>query len=334
MRASALSKASLPMPWVFCVIVAFRRAALDRFETRDVAIKADDDHLVTKVRHFGGLSSPQGQGVRTTKEDRDIRISLEHVLPDGETFVLHPRVARLLGHNLQIRELRKGFVEAFVPILFRRRAELTLDNGDLAFSAGNLADVFAEGPRRTDTVRGDEGVARSVRSIAINGNDGNLRILRCLDGHSGRGGACRNVDERIHSSRNQVLDLANLSGGIALRVDRDDLDALGFGLTFDRLLDLIEEVGLEIGNCQADGYSCWFSFSSASAVDKELAQIPTAAAAVTMSLSLGRRFLVMVCIWLLGFVWFDFLIAKFESHLCRGGISHACEACLRRPPVR
>ena len=226
----------------------FQRAALNSLESRNVTIKTNDDDLVAKVCHFGGLGGPQGQGIRATKENRDIRISLQHVLPDRKTFVLHPRVAGLLGDNFQIRELREGFVEAFVPILFRRRAELTLDNGDLAFSAGDLSDVFAEGPSRPDAVGGDEGIARSIRSITINRNDRNLCRLRCFDRHSRRGGACRDVDYRVHFTGNEVLNLAHLSGGVALRIDRDNLDALGFGFTFDRLFDLIEEVGLEIGN--------------------------------------------------------------------------------------
>ena len=107
-------------------------------------------------------------------------ISLQHVLPNRKTFVLHPRVARLLGHDFQIRELRQGFIEAFVPILFRRCAELTLDNGDFALPAGDLANIFAEGSSRPDTVRRDEGVARGIRSITINGDDGNFRLLAPL----------------------------------------------------------------------------------------------------------------------------------------------------------
>ena len=121
---------------------------------------------------------------------------------------MHPRVAGLLGHNLQIRKLRKGFVEAFVPILFRRRAELTLDNGDLALSVGDLSNVFAEGPSRPHAVRGDEGIARNIRRVTVNGDNRNLRISRCLDRNSRRAGACGNVDYRIHLSSNEVLNLA------------------------------------------------------------------------------------------------------------------------------
>ena len=112
-----------------------KRAALNSFETRDVAIKPDNHDFVAEICHFHGLGGPQRQGIRATKEDRDIRESLQHVLPNRKTLILSPRVARLLGHNLQLGEFRKGFIEAFVPILFRRCAELALDNGDLAFSA-------------------------------------------------------------------------------------------------------------------------------------------------------------------------------------------------------
>ena len=108
-----------------------KRAALNSFETRDVAIKPDNHDFVAEICHFHSLRGPQRQGIRATKEDRDIRVSLQHVLPNRKALILHPRVARLLCHDLQVGELRKGFIEAFVPILFRRCAELTLDNGDL-----------------------------------------------------------------------------------------------------------------------------------------------------------------------------------------------------------
>ena len=39
---------------------------------------------------------------------------------------------------------------------------------------------------------------------------------------------------------------------VALGVDGDDLDALLLGVGLDRLLDLVEEVGLQIGDGQAD----------------------------------------------------------------------------------
>ena len=226
----------------------FQCAAFDSLETRNVTVKTNHDDLVTKVCNFGGLGGSQGQGIRATKEDRDIRVSLQHVLPNREAFILHPHVARLLRDNLQIGELRKGLIEAFVPVLFRRCAELTLDNGDLAFSACNLPHVFAKRSSRPHAVRGDEGIARNVRRITINGDNRNLRISRRLDRNSRRAGACRNVDYRIHLSSNEVLHLAYLSGTITLCIDSDNLDSLCFGFTFDRLLDLIEEIGLEIGN--------------------------------------------------------------------------------------
>ena len=164
------------MPWVFCVIVAFKRAALNSLETRNVTIKPDDDHLVDQgLPLWRPERPPSARASARPKKTVISGISLQHVLPDRKTFILHPRVARLLGDDLQIGELRKGFIEAFVPILFRRCAELTLDNGDLAFSASNLANIFAKGSSRPDTVGGDERVARGIGSIAINGNDGNLR---------------------------------------------------------------------------------------------------------------------------------------------------------------
>ena len=41
-------------------------------------------------------------------------------------------------------------------------------------------------------------------------------------------------------------------GRVALGVDGDDLDALLLGVGLDRLLDLVEEVRLQIGDGQAD----------------------------------------------------------------------------------
>ena len=39
---------------------------------------------------------------------------------------------------------------------------------------------------------------------------------------------------------------------VALGVDGDDLDALLLGVGFDRLLDLVEEVGLQVGDGKAE----------------------------------------------------------------------------------
>ena len=199
--------------------------------------------------------------------------------------------AGLLGDDFQIGELFEGLVEAFVTILFRSRADLPLDNGDLAFAASNLANIFSQGSGRPDTVGGDKCVAGGIGSIAINRNDGNLCRLRCFDGHLGSSGARWDVNQGVHSTSDQVLNLAHLCGGVALLIDRDDLDALGFGLAFNRLFDLVEEVRLEIGNGQAD---CLLFFLCGGGGEGELAQIPAAAAAATMSLV--KRFLIMVFI--------------------------------------
>ena len=46
----------------------------------------------------------------------------------------------------------------------------------------------------------------------------------------------------------QILDLADLSRRISFRVDRHHRHTFGLGLGFNRLFDLIEEIGLQIGN--------------------------------------------------------------------------------------
>ena len=58
--------------------------------------------------------------------------------------------------------------------------------------------------------------------------------------------------KRVDALGHQVLDLADLGGGVVLRVDDDDLDAFFLGLFFDAELDLVEEVGLQVGNGKAD----------------------------------------------------------------------------------
>ena len=92
--------------------------------------------------------------------------------------------------------------------------------------------------------------------------------MRRLHRYSRSGGACRNVNQGIDSPGNQVLNLADLRRGVALRIHSDDLDSFCLGLTLDRLFDLIEKIRLEIGDGQADGY---FGFSSAKAVEEKLA---------------------------------------------------------------
>ena len=50
----------------------------------------------------------------------------------------------------------------------------------------------------------------------------------------------------------QVLNLVHLGRAIAAGVNGDDLNALLAGIGIDGLLDLVEEVGLQVGNGKAD----------------------------------------------------------------------------------
>ncbi len=50
----------------------------------------------------------------------------------------------------------------------------------------------------------------------------------------------------------KILDLVHLRRAIALRIDGNDCDATGLGLGFNRLLDLVEEVCLKVGDREAE----------------------------------------------------------------------------------
>ena len=80
--------------------------------------------------------------------------------------------------------------------------------------------------------------------------------LGVLDRHAGRGGAGRDVDDRVDLLGDEVLDLVDLGGGVAAGVGDDDLDALLGRLLGDGLLDLVEEVGLQVGHREADLAAC------------------------------------------------------------------------------
>ena len=92
---------------------------------------------------------------------------------------------------------------------------------------------------------------RAVR-VAVDVDDRNARGLRRLDRNGRRGRAGGNVDQRVDVLRKQILDLVHLGRRVALRVDGNHLDALLCAGGFDRLLDLVEEVRLQVGDRKAD----------------------------------------------------------------------------------
>jgi hypothetical protein len=115
------------------------------------------------------------------------------------------------------------------------------------------AKGYEQGLGAGHAVAGDEGVAGGIGGIAVDRDHWNTGGLGGANRYPGGGGTGRNVDERVDLASDQVLDLADLGRGVALGVDGDDLDALGLALGFDRLLDLVEEVGLQVGHGEADG---------------------------------------------------------------------------------
>ena len=103
-----------------------------------------------------------------------------------------------------------------------------------------------------DAVCSDEGVAGRAFCVAVDVDDRNAGSLCRLDRHRRGSGAGGDVDQRVDVLREQILDLAHLRRRVAFGVDGDHLDAfLGAG-GLDRLLDLIEEVRLKVGDRKAD----------------------------------------------------------------------------------
>ena len=104
-----------------------------------------------------------------------------------------------------------------------------------------------------DAVGRNESVARRAVSVAVNVDHRHSRRSGGLHRNRGRGRAGRDVDQRVDVLRKQVLDLIDLSRRVALGVDSDDLDSLRGAFGLDGFLDLVEEVRLKIGDCEADG---------------------------------------------------------------------------------
>ncbi|EGE56493.1 hypothetical protein RHECNPAF_6420037 [Rhizobium etli CNPAF512] len=226
-------------------------ALAERFESRSVAIEAADHDLLRGIRDLDCLSGAKCKAIGLCEDDRDIRICLQHILHDLEAFVLAPDIGILFGDNLHVRIGLEGFAAAFRAIDFRRRALLAMDDDHLPLAAGFLQDVVAHRLGRRDGIGCEECIARRAVGVAIDVDDGNAGVLRKLDRNGRRCRTCRNVDQRVDFLGQKILDLVDLRRPVALRVDRDDFDAalLGFGL--DRLLDLVEEVCLKVGNGQA-----------------------------------------------------------------------------------
>src|ERR1700752_1678363 len=129
-------------------------------------------------------------------------MSLQHILGDGKTFVLHPSLARLFSAYLEPWEFRERLVETFVPVHFRSCSELTLQDSYLAFSIGDLTDILAQGACRRHAIGSNKSVARIIWRSPIHTHDWYPRRLRGLNRDAGGSGSSRNIDQCFYPAGN------------------------------------------------------------------------------------------------------------------------------------
>ncbi len=122
-----------------------QRPIANGLQAGHVAVEAKDPDLSANVGHLHRVRGSQRQGVCAAKKGINIGETLKHVLGNGKPLILHPGLAGLLGHHLDSRAFGQRLVEAFVAVHFGCGAFLTLQDGQIGFTVGHLADVFAQG---------------------------------------------------------------------------------------------------------------------------------------------------------------------------------------------
>ncbi len=157
-----------------------QHAAVHGLETRHVTVEADHHHRLPQIGDFHCLRGTQRHGVGAAEEHGDVRVTLQQVLGDREAFVLRP-LGRLFGDDFQVGEAFQAFLETFGAVVFRRGAQLPLKDGDAAFAARYLADVFGKRARTGNAVAGNKRIAGCVRRVAVHGNHRNPRRLGGFD---------------------------------------------------------------------------------------------------------------------------------------------------------
>ena len=125
---------------------------------------------------------------------------LQHVLANRKPFILHPGFTWLFGDNLQSRKILQCIIESFISVLVRSRSQLSLENADFPFAAGQFANKLSQSLRRRYAVGCDKSVARSIGWCAIDAHYWNIRSLGRLHRHPGGSGSGRNIDERFDAN--------------------------------------------------------------------------------------------------------------------------------------
>ena len=141
-----MSTARRPICWVRCVMVASSFAVLDRLRGRRCRRRSRPPRsCCAEVGDLDRLGGAQGDARRPGRKKTSMSgwpgaCPGRSAKPSSCIHIL----AGLLGDDLDAGAACQRLLEALVAVHLRRRADLALDDADLALAAGLLDDLLAE----------------------------------------------------------------------------------------------------------------------------------------------------------------------------------------------
>ncbi|MNR04302.1 hypothetical protein D3C85_1202490 [compost metagenome] len=199
------------------------------------------------------LGGTQCRRIGTADEHVDLRILLQHVLGNLKAVVLQP-VGGFAVDDFHLRRLRQHRVQAFGPGHFSRVAQRALEQADLSLATGQLDHLPGQLARRREVVGRDVGVALDVFREVVDADHWHALLPRQTHRHGRSGAASGGVKQHINAFAQHVLNLADLTCGIGLRIsDQYVLDTEALGLFHHTIADHQVKHPLQARNRHPDG---------------------------------------------------------------------------------